>query len=40
VPEDLFSEPGGRRGRRTSDFTEDAWVEMTALHRAHPGATW
>jgi ring-1,2-phenylacetyl-CoA epoxidase subunit PaaC len=40
VPEDLFAEPGGRRGRHTPDFTEDAWVEMTALHRAHAGATW
>jgi ring-1,2-phenylacetyl-CoA epoxidase subunit PaaC len=31
---------GGRRGRHTTDFTEDVWPEMTALYRAHPGARW
>jgi ring-1,2-phenylacetyl-CoA epoxidase subunit PaaC len=31
---------GGRRGRHTSDFTDDVWPEMTALYRAHPGARW
>ncbi len=40
VPGDLFTEPGGRHGVHTEDFTEDAWAEMTALHRAHPGVTW
>lgn len=31
---------GGRTGRHTPDFTDDVWPEMTALHRAHPGASW
>jgi ring-1,2-phenylacetyl-CoA epoxidase subunit PaaC len=31
---------GGREGRHSPDFTEDVWPEMTALYRAHPGATW
>ncbi|HSK23640.1 MAG TPA: 1,2-phenylacetyl-CoA epoxidase subunit PaaC [Egicoccus sp.] len=31
---------GGRHGRHSSDFTDDVWPEMTALHRAYPGATW
>lgn len=35
-----FAAGGGRRGRHTPDWTDDVWPEMTALHRAHPGATW
>ncbi len=35
-----YEEPGGRRGFHTEDFTNDVWPEMTALHRAHPGASW
>jgi ring-1,2-phenylacetyl-CoA epoxidase subunit PaaC len=31
---------GGRVGRHGPDFTADVWPEMTALYRAHPGATW
>jgi ring-1,2-phenylacetyl-CoA epoxidase subunit PaaC len=31
---------GGRLGRHGPDLVEDAWPEMTALHRAHPGARW
>jgi ring-1,2-phenylacetyl-CoA epoxidase subunit PaaC len=34
-----FEGAGGRRGRRSEDFP-DLWEEMTALYRAHPGATW
>ena len=40
LPEELFAERGGRYGVHTEDFTEDVWPEMTALHRAHPGAEW
>jgi ring-1,2-phenylacetyl-CoA epoxidase subunit PaaC len=40
LPDDLFAEPSGRHGRHTADFIEDVWPEMTALHRAHPGAVW
>jgi ring-1,2-phenylacetyl-CoA epoxidase subunit PaaC len=36
----LLAEPGGRHGVHTDDFIEDAWKEMTAMHRAHPGARW
>ena len=35
-----YDEPGGRRGVHSEDFTLDVWPEMTALHRAHPGARW
>lgn len=37
LPEDAA---GGRIGRHSPDFTDDVWPEMTALHRAHPGASW
>jgi len=30
---------GGRRGEHSEHF-EPLWLEMTALYRAHPGATW
>ncbi|MBW3562803.1 MAG: phenylacetate-CoA oxygenase subunit PaaC [Actinobacteria bacterium] len=40
VPDDLFAEPGGRRGVHTEDFTHDVWPEMTRLYREHPGASW
>jgi len=30
---------GGRRGEHSEHF-EPLWREMTALYRAHPGATW
>lgn len=40
VPDDPFAEPGGRHGVHTPDWTDDAWVEMTAMYRAHPGARW
>ena len=40
LPDRLFAEPGGRRGVHTTDWTDEAWVEMTAMHRAHPGARW
>lgn len=38
-PVDLLV-PGGRRGRHTTDWTEDAWPEMTRLHRGFAGARW
>jgi ring-1,2-phenylacetyl-CoA epoxidase subunit PaaC len=31
---------GGRTGHHGVAFTDDVWPEMTALHRAHPGARW
>lgn len=34
-----FAGAGGRRGRHSDDF-RPLWEEMTALYRAHPGATW
>jgi ring-1,2-phenylacetyl-CoA epoxidase subunit PaaC len=34
-----FSGAGGRRGRHSEDFLP-LWEEMTALYRAHPGASW
>jgi ring-1,2-phenylacetyl-CoA epoxidase subunit PaaC len=34
-----FVGAGGRRGRHSDDFMP-LWEEMTALHRAHPGARW
>jgi ring-1,2-phenylacetyl-CoA epoxidase subunit PaaC len=34
-----FAGAGGRHGRHTEDFLA-LWEEMTALYRAHPGATW
>ncbi|MDX1621769.1 MAG: 1,2-phenylacetyl-CoA epoxidase subunit PaaC [Nitriliruptorales bacterium] len=40
VPEGTFSEQRGRYGNHTDDFLEDVWPEMTALYRAHPGASW
>ena len=40
LPERTFAQQGGRHGVHTADFTEDVWPEMTALHRAHPGAEW
>ncbi len=43
LPDDLepsYDEPGGRHGVHSEDFTLDVWPEMTALHRAHPGASW
>jgi ring-1,2-phenylacetyl-CoA epoxidase subunit PaaC len=45
VPDDLRGDlpdeaAGGREGRHSPDFTEDVWPEMTALYRAHPGASW
>jgi ring-1,2-phenylacetyl-CoA epoxidase subunit PaaC len=36
TPESL----GGRTGRHGPAFTADVWPEMTALYRAHPGASW
>ena len=39
VHEGEFAGEGGRLGRHTEDFT-GLWEEMTALYRAHPGATW
>jgi len=34
-----FSGAGGRSGTHSEDFAP-LWEEMTALHRAHPGARW
>jgi ring-1,2-phenylacetyl-CoA epoxidase subunit PaaC len=34
-----FAGTGGRHGRHSEDF-EPLWQEMTALHRAFPGASW
>jgi ring-1,2-phenylacetyl-CoA epoxidase subunit PaaC len=34
-----FTGAGGRRGRHSEDFAP-LWEEMTALYRAHRGATW
>ncbi|HSL68226.1 MAG TPA: 1,2-phenylacetyl-CoA epoxidase subunit PaaC [Actinomycetota bacterium] len=34
-----FAGTGGRHGRHSEDFRK-LWEEMTALHRAFPGATW
>jgi len=34
-----FSGAGGRSGHHSEDFAP-LWEEMTALHRAHPGARW
>jgi ring-1,2-phenylacetyl-CoA epoxidase subunit PaaC len=34
-----FTGAGGRSGQHSEDF-EPLWQEMTALHRAHPGARW
>lgn len=34
-----FAGAGGRHGQHSEDF-EPLWSEMTALYRAHPGATW
>jgi ring-1,2-phenylacetyl-CoA epoxidase subunit PaaC len=34
-----FTGAGGRTGHHSEDF-EPLWEEMTALHRAHPGARW
>jgi ring-1,2-phenylacetyl-CoA epoxidase subunit PaaC len=34
-----FSGAGGRSGHHSDDF-DPLWEEMTALHRAHPGARW
>lgn len=34
-----FSGAGGRSGHHSEDFAA-LWEEMTALHRAHPGARW
>jgi len=34
-----FAGTGGRHGRHSEDF-EPLWEEMTALHRAFPGASW
>jgi ring-1,2-phenylacetyl-CoA epoxidase subunit PaaC len=35
-----YAAAGGRRGVHSADFDLDVWPEMTALHRAHPGASW
>ncbi len=35
-PHDGF---GGRTGRRSADFAA-LWADLTAMYRAHPGATW
>jgi 1,2-phenylacetyl-CoA epoxidase catalytic subunit len=42
IPDDLYATPGGRHGVHTPDWTEDAWVEMTQLHREFrgTGALW
>jgi len=40
IPASLFDQPGGRRGVHSTDWTEDAWPEMTELYRTHPGAIW
>jgi ring-1,2-phenylacetyl-CoA epoxidase subunit PaaC len=40
LAEGVIDGPGGRQGRHTEDWTDDAWPEMTALYRAHPGAIW
>lgn len=40
VPAQLFAEPAGRHGVHTAAWTEDAWPEMTDLHRRFKGATW
>ena len=40
VPADPFAQPGGRNGVHSADWTEDAWPEMTDLHRRFEGATW
>lgn len=40
TPVTVALEPGGRRGVHTADWTEEAWVEMTWLYRAHPDARW
>ena len=39
VHEGAFAGSGGRSGRHSEDF-QKLWEEMTALYRAHPGATW
>ncbi|HEX2029155.1 MAG TPA: 1,2-phenylacetyl-CoA epoxidase subunit PaaC [Nitriliruptorales bacterium] len=39
VPGHLFADPGGRRGVHTVEW-QQAWAEMTALYRQHPGARW
>ena len=39
VHEGAFAGAGGRHGKHSDDF-EPLWAEMTALYRAHPGATW
>src|SRR5207245_1505562 len=39
VHEGGFTGAGGRSGRHSGDFAP-LWEEMTALYRAHPGATW
>lgn len=35
-----FSEPRGRHGNHTSDWTDGVWPEMTDLHRRYAGAVW
>lgn len=40
LPAELFSEPRGRHGVHTADWTEDVWPEMTDLHRRYKGARW
>ena len=40
LPDVVADGPRGRHGVHTADWTDDAWPEMTALYRAHPGATW
>jgi len=37
--EGAFAGAGGRHGQHSEDF-EPLWTEMTALYRAHPGASW
>lgn len=39
VHDGAFAGAGGRRGHHSEDFAP-LWDEMTALYRAHPGATW
>lgn len=39
VHEGAFEGAGGRHGKHSEDF-DAVWTEMTALYRAHPGASW
>lgn len=39
APVGAFTGRGGRHGRHSDDWPE-AWEEMTATYRAHPGASW